>query len=67
MMICEFAVKENMLKLSDSQRVFVANMMVRDLNKIQKITGMSEDEAWKAYIMGYYGGDREIDVKFQNI
>lgn len=56
----EYAQLDTMRSLNDDQQRFMANVIVRDVKKIAKEKGISEEDAYFGYIHGLYGSDREV-------
>lgn len=62
MKLFEYMNRENMLKLDESRRRFVAKMIVREVQKVAAQQKISEEEAYLLLSKGLYGGDRDIDL-----
>lgn len=61
MKLFEYMNRENMLKLEEPRRKFVAKMIVREVQKVAAQQKISEEEAYLLLSKGLYGGDRDID------
>ena len=61
MKLFEYMNRENMLKLEEPRRKFVAKMIVREVQKVAAQQKISEEEAYLLLSKGLYGGDRHID------
>ncbi len=60
MKVFEYGQKKNMEELSPVQQKFTAKMIVKEVQRIAKEHGISEETAYWGYMHGLYGGDREI-------
>ena len=59
MKLFEYMNRENMLKLEEPRRKFVAKMIVREVQKVAAQQKISEEEAYLLLSKGLYGGDRD--------
>lgn len=56
----EYTKRENMEKLDDDTRKFVAKMIVREVKRIAEEHNISEEAAYWGYAHGLYGADRDM-------
>lgn len=61
MRMFEYMNKNVIETLPPERRQFITKMIMRDVEKIAKEKGISEEKAYELYSKGLYGGDREVN------
>ena len=62
MRLFEYCNKKNLFTLSEDQRLFVSNLIVKKVKKAAKELGITEEDAYWRFSRGLIeGSDREIN------